>query len=373
MSDYEILIETRRASILAELGAQGLRVLPEQVIRLGGGGGLRSFANSQWALEYNFAAAPNGALPAAWTGGTWTISGGKAINTPGLSGTELLTNGNMETGNPPTGWSAGGGATLTGVADERTGGAGAQSLNIARNTNDTGASRSTSGGMVGWHKASAWLKNIDATNVALFMLVAGNSMSAQTNTTSWHTAACSVLIPTGAGISARLQTYGASGKQARYDDVSIQKLLTADLFATVDQGLSDINIVAPPMDTIKTGLHAGLVLCLDSAATPANYIAVYYFNNLVDVTTKIFVVQLVAGTYTTLSETSVAYGATKYISAKKIGDQLSVFYGASDFGTQVGATVTVNAALVGNTRHGLFSTDSGNTFSGVFKLGRYST
>lgn len=347
-----------------------LRVIPDQIISLGGGG-LRAFGSSRWALEYDFAAAPNGALPAAWTGGTWAISGGKIINTPTL-GAELMTNGDMETGNPPTGWAVGGGSTLTGVADERTGGGGVQALNIARGTSDTGASKSTSSGQIGWHRGLCYAKNIDATFVGLFLIAGANTMSVQDASTAWHTSTCTVLQSASGPITARVMTGGTAGKQARYDDVSIKKLAVADLFATVDYGLSDINIIAPPMDAVGTGLQAGLVLCLDSAATPENYVVVYYHNNLADATTKIHVVQLVAGTYTTLASTSVAYGATKYLSAKKIGDQLSVFYGITDFGTQVGATVTVNAALVGNTRHGLFSTDSGNTFSGVFKLGRYS-
>lgn len=47
MSDYSLIVETRRATILASLGAQGLKVLPDQVIRLGGSGGaLRSFGPS---------------------------------------------------------------------------------------------------------------------------------------------------------------------------------------------------------------------------------------------------------------------------------------------------------------------------------------
>ena len=337
----------------------------------GGGGGSFSFDVPDH-FSIDFSALANGALPGAFYSPTWAIVDGKAINTPKLSGTELLSNGNMETGNPPTGWAAGGAATLTGEADERTGGSGVQSLNIARGTSDTGASKSTSGGMVGWHKAAAWAKNIDANQVGLFLIGGVNTMSADDALTDWHTLVCSVLMTSAGGITARLRSLGATGTQVRYDDVSIQKLITADLFSTVDISISDVNLVAPKMSNIATGTQAGVVVALDSATTPANYVAVYYHNNLADGTTKIYVVQLVAGTYTTLSSTAVAYGSTKFISVKKSGDQLSVFYGTGEFSSQVGSAVTLNAALVSNTRHGIFSTDSSNTFSGAFKIGRYS-
>lgn len=47
-------------------------------------------------------------------------------------GANLVGNGDMETGDPPDGWTAGNNATLDGVADERTGGAGAQCIDVAR-------------------------------------------------------------------------------------------------------------------------------------------------------------------------------------------------------------------------------------------------
>ena len=42
----------------------------------------------------------------AWESGgtTWSVSGGKAVNTPLVYGEELIVNGDMETGNPPSTW-----------------------------------------------------------------------------------------------------------------------------------------------------------------------------------------------------------------------------------------------------------------------------
>jgi len=65
----------------------------------------------------------DGDLAGGWTysEGVWTINGGILSVAPVL-GSEELSNANMEAGNPPTGWDAAGGATLSAVADERTGG-----------------------------------------------------------------------------------------------------------------------------------------------------------------------------------------------------------------------------------------------------------
>lgn len=53
-----------------------------------------------------------------------TVGGGEAL------GAELVTNGNMETGSPPTGYSSTE-ASMASVADERTGGSGTKSISIA--------------------------------------------------------------------------------------------------------------------------------------------------------------------------------------------------------------------------------------------------
>jgi hypothetical protein len=64
--------------------------------------------------------------------------------------------------------------------------------------------------------------------------------------------------------------------------------------------------------------------------------------------------------------------ALKHLSAQKHGQTLSVYYGASDFGTKIGADVTINAAIAGNKNHGLFSLDSSIQFNGLFKVSNYS-
>lgn len=329
-----------------------------------GGGGL--IRQSVYSLD--FSNMPNGSLPVNWYAPSWAISGGKVINTPD-AGSELLTNGNMETGNPPTGWTAGGTATLSGAADERTGGAGVQSLNVVRggSASESVAVKSTSGGQIGWYRGEAWVKNLTAD--LLYMI---NPMwSASSTALTWAKLVTTRLITPAGSITATMRMVGASTEEGRYDDVSIKKITVADLFATLDQGLSDFNMVLPAMPDLAQGTQAGAVVCLDNAASPAGYVAVFYSNNQAVPSTTIDVVSFFGGTYTTLSSSSVSYGASKYISLKKTGDQLTVFYGSADFGTQIGSVVTIPAGLKNNTRHGLFSTCELVSFSGLFKFGRY--
>lgn len=82
-------------------------------------------------------------------------------------GSELVTNGNMETADPPSGWLPGANTTLDGVADERTGGAGAQSLEVevTSGTGDAHQEIVTIAGAI--YKLPFWAKNIDAASLSV--------------------------------------------------------------------------------------------------------------------------------------------------------------------------------------------------------------
>lgn len=334
----------------------------------GGGGGSFSFEVPD-RFSIDFSALANGGLPGAFYAPTWSIYNGKAINAPTL-GSELLTNGNMETGNPPTGWAAGGTSTLSGAADERTGGSGVQSLNVVRGSHvsESVASKTTSGGQVGWHRGESWVKNISADLVYMI----NPAFSVSTNSTEWTKLVSTRLISPAAAITATMRINGGSTEEARFDDVSIKKIGAQSLFATIDQGRSCFDLILPSMPDLLQGTQAGAVVCLDSVTSPAGYVVVFYYHNQAAPSTTIEVVALSGGVYTTLSSTSVSYSPGKFISLKKTGDQMSVFYGTAEFVTRVGSDVTIPAALSGNTKHGLFSTTEFNSFYGVFKIGKYT-
>lgn len=312
--------------------------------------------------------AGTGALGADWTGSTWARVNGELINTPTL-GSELLTNGDMETGNPPTGWLEDTGATLTGVADERTGGSGAQSLNVARNTHFSAAYKSTGSGQVEWHYAVAWMKNISATDI--YHISAVGESQHQTST-SWTRVLVTRRIPTATPITFLFRITDSPGQQARLDDASIKKITRSSLFATTDKGFADASLIAPAMSAHQLGTQAGIVMCMDDDANPANFVTAYLAEGIAN-PQSITIEQCVADTYGAPVTVELAHSLSKHFSAKTIGNQLYVYYGTDHFGTLVGgAPITLNAALVGNTKHGLMSTAEVNKFSGPFVLARYS-
>lgn len=148
----------------------------------------------------------------------------KSAGTGETLGDELVTNGNMETGDPPTGWAVGAGSTLSSVADERTGGAGSKSLNVARGSSNYSASQNVSGLIVGAaYLVSAWVKNVDSGGVGVGMDL-GFGLSYSTST-SWaqktfrYTSVATTKTFWG-------MVAGTAGQQGRIDDYSVSQVLT---------------------------------------------------------------------------------------------------------------------------------------------------
>lgn len=140
-------------------------------------------------------------------------------------GSELLTNGNFETGDPPTGWGLGL-SILSSVADERTGGSGSKSMNIARNGGTPYYGQEnitiTSGA---WHEFSGWYRNVDSSVGAYIRLAGGPDIAAPTiSSTSWkqyrtaHRRTATSIIVRGYGSGV------VDGQSARADDFSLKKI-----------------------------------------------------------------------------------------------------------------------------------------------------
>ena len=150
----------------------------------------------------------------------------KAAGTGETYGSELITNGDMEAGNPPTGWSPNGGSTLSSVADERTSGSGSKSMNAVRGTSPIPAFNGATAISLGLYRCSAWYRNIDAISVyAAFSGGMGGLILASTASTDWtYGEAYGTSTTTNAQGNAFL--VGAVGVQGRYDDMSQKQVLT---------------------------------------------------------------------------------------------------------------------------------------------------
>jgi len=109
------------------------------------------------------------------------------------------------------------------------------------------------------------------------------------------------------------------------------------------------------VEVVRTaGIQAGVVVCLDSAVTPANFLIAY-----LDGAGNMVVDKCVAGTYTNLISAAVTYSAGKEIKLVKDGTTVRAFYNDLAVGT---VQTVSDAGIISNTKHGLFSTFVSNTF-----------
>lgn len=167
-----------------------------------------------------------GVIPNGQTASTaYSNSTGLTQEAPAQSlGSELVTNGNMETGDPPSNWTATGDATLDGVADERTGGSGAQALSVARGGANAGpiANQTISVAAGSWYETTAWLKNVDATSGVRVYYTNPTFQPGFVATTSWFKF-CNINYRSAATSVIACQSYtSVAATGGRFDDVSVK-------------------------------------------------------------------------------------------------------------------------------------------------------
>lgn len=283
--------------------------------------------------------------PVLGGGVNWDIQTNKARNSPtagaAIVGGDTL-NGNMETGDPPTGWNANN-ATLDGVADERTGGAGSQSINIAAIVAEGDARRNINIVNGTWYLATSWLKMTVGAGYIRYG-IDGVTNFPRTFAETWIYGAT-----TWRSIVAGAQTLkvflSTTGDEGRADDLTLAPLTLSDLISGADYGYSDVLVNADLAVTADT--HAGVVACLDSLGTPANFLLAHHNG------TNATLLKCVAGTYTSLISAAATYVANAPIRIIKDGTTVTLFYNSVAVGTP--QTVS-DAGIISNTIHGIFST-----------------
>lgn len=291
----------------------------------------------------------DGAIGGQWTGATWTIATNATLNTP-VAGSELVSNGNMETGDPPTGWNAGANTTLDGVADERTGGGGAQALSVVNAIAAYGVATQQITVAAGtWLTASGYLK-VQAAKTAYISIspfvLAGTS-------TSWTGKSGSVRVAANPTINL-LNGENTSGQDGRFDDVSFKPLTLTQLFAYLP-AIGVASVTAQVLVTVNPGnFQAGLIINLDSTSLPQNFVIAYL--SAYTGTMKAYLDKCVAGTYSNIAGATgnVTYNSASNLKLVKNGDDYSLYYGSPGSETQVGTTQAITGMT--GTIHGLFST-----------------
>jgi len=275
-----------------------------------------------------------------------TVTGGKLVITP--TAAELLTNGDMEAGEPPTGWTASQ-SLLSSVADERTGGAGSKSINVAKNGTTPITYQmfaETKGDLFVVH---VWFKNIDATTGGA--LTVTNSSIADVaalfpSDVAWKEYLFAGWV-TGVGAPAVVfQTIGnTNGQSCRFDDASVKKLTNCSIYRNFGASL----VTVKANWTLPTNFQGGVDVCISADGNSfVRGIVSRYYN-------KAFLVKYVNGVFSSvLAATSITYAAGAPIEVRHTtANTFKLYYNNA----QVGIDQTISdAEIINNTRHGIFST-----------------
>ncbi len=262
-----------------------------------------------------------------WTGATWTAAAGKASNTPGV-GSELVVNGGFDADTDwlkGTGWTIPGGGVAVGTAVSDT-----IFQTSSANVGDWGL------GQFDLVSRSAGIAQ------AFFGAGGGGDFYSSPGT----------YVNTRRFVGNEIGVY-ANSFTGEIDNVSIKTLTLSTLFASTTHSTADV--LATVAVTLTAGTQAGLVVNLDSAATPANFVIAYHDG------TNCKLEKCVAGTYTTVITAAATYSAGAELRVIKDGTAYRLYYNNA----LVGTGTIADAGIISNTLHGLFSTYSANTLDNL--------
>lgn len=287
----------------------------------------------------------DGALSAPWSGATWTVSSGKAINTPVTLGSELVVNGDFTawTGDNPDGWTLG---------QAETGG--------HYVTEDAGKCRYVcdAGQVLLLYQTILTIGRWYRGSVNVTARASGSAYIEEAGAGLFKSIYAATGIKTFEGLSLHGDFRFWSGTVAAdwtIDDVSVKELTLSELIASVNTSVSNATVSVVPVVSTTAYYWGGLICKLDSATDPKNFIMAVVSSPY----SSARLYKCVNGTYTQLINAGFVYSAGAVLQVVCSGSSVSLYYG----GAQVGATQTVSdAGILNNTRHGLISTNPVTTF-----------
>lgn len=325
---------------------------------------LLTMMGGSWrGFSYDFSTLADGSLPSVFTGSTWAISTGVGVNTP-TEGDELLTDGGLENWTNPTNltsWteSIAGTSTVNQDTDagDLHGGSSAARLDIDASNNYAVISQVPTLSLGDWFVAKCWMKSSEATGKTGQIKNSNQYPEAGSKalTDTYAEFKFSSLKCVTAGFSVGYCNASAASSSIFVDDCSVKKL--TGVYATVNAKKSDVTVKA---GWTITGLSlAGIVMNMDNAATPLNYVILHH-----NASAAIQLLKVVNGTPTQVyANGAIPYVAGATIELRKSGTTYSVYYNGSQIGT--GQTIS-DAGIINNTIHGMFSNDGGNSVNSFF-------
>lgn len=249
-------------------------------------------------------------------GGGWSVSGGKAINTPSL-GSNAVSNGDFAS---DTVWTKGTNWTISGGVGVATGVVGADIYQAALTLGK-------------WYKLTFTASISVGQMRALLGSLAGASSSG------------SSFSMTGRATTAFVGIRGQATTTGTIDNVSAKELLLSDLLSLHASSTPDVFVGIDVVVAADT--QAGLALNWDSSSNPQNGVIAYHDG------ANAKLEKCVAGTWTTVVSAAATYSANARLIVSKIGTAYRLYYNNA----LVGSGTISDAGIINNTLHGRFSTD----------------
>lgn len=291
-----------------------------------------------------------------WTGSTWTTSSGTATNTPTV-GSELLTDGGLETwtgATDLTNWTEqiAGTSTVNQEASTIHGGTYAARFDVDASNNVAKIYQTITNSNGDWLLVTLWAKSGTAGRTIAVDENNGSNAARNLTLTTTYQQFTTLIKTTKANTDIGVKRSTGTSASLYIDDISAKVLTFSTLFASVS--LSTPDVVATVNITRTAGTFSGIVVALDSASSPANFIIAYLDGN-----GNLAVDKMVSGTRSNVATTAVTYSAGAPLRVIKNATKVRVYYNNA----WVGSELTISdAGIIDNTLHGLFSTDASNTF-----------
>lgn len=301
-----------------------------------------------------------------WTAATWTINTNKAANTPtvindervrniGFEGTYDDEGGGIMLATNWNGYSLDAGTdTATKEESHIHGGAAAQK--VTANARFEGVYNNTLALTVGnWYLVTIW---VDTTATVYMHELSGNAQIDPNpllpDTSGAYVQFIATFRATHTGFSLAILLNQDGAATMYYDDASVKPLTLSTLFATLQHVTPDV--LATVDLTVTHGTQAGLALCVDDPANPANFVIAIHDG------ANARLIKCVAGTYTSVISAAATYQAGAPLRVIKLGTTWRLHYNRA----AVGSVSTISdAGIIDNTHHGLFSTYNPNRFENL--------
>lgn len=295
-------------------------------------------------------------------------SGSVRTITPQL-GPELVTNGNMEAGSPPTGWVANAHATI--AKDTGTVHGGSASLKMTANDTSGANGKQLYTTIANqWYFVDAWGYGDGVHTINVESIQDGSPYQIYADTPVLAVWKEAIQIYRAADTSTRIQIIesGNSGAYGYLDDVSVKQINFPSCLKTPRHTVTGDFTIAQKLTLSQDTLGCiGFCVNLDSQTNPQNYILVYVRG--LPGGAKIYIDTCLAGVYSSYSAAVWNGSAATW----NDGDELKVVKAGTSYtvyqnGVKVGVTQTIDqAAIKNNTLHMQFSNYKSNLFLTPFQ------